>query len=373
MFIRSFIVIVLSINTLACSSTQVSNKWLTKGCNLYPSITNRELPPNDQYLQTKSLQDIYLKANEYANEAAGKVLVVFDIDDTLLTNSAQTKLASSAWVNWQEYLTFNDVNDECRVAKTGQDLYALISIFYAMLDLKETDNNANGYLAQLKKNNIHTFALTSRSPIDLEPTLRELQANELVFNPPPCNRGLCKKTGILSHLEIEAFAIQVFGCEALNANAIFSGFSKTKLDCGEVKLHGNNVEAGHVFTSGREAVISNGVLFSEGQNKGIMLELLLQSFSNTQKVPVRFDHVIFVDDSERNIRNLSNVKSLKLENLILNDTILTLYHYDRNFIRDQYLNDPVALKKTKLQFDSIICQQAEVRKSVRAINLNCMP
>lgn len=367
----SFGIGILLTGCVHTSTDSPPHSMTASSCKVYSDITNTTLPVSDIVKQTRSLKEVSTKATALASTRPEKTLVVFDIDDTLLTNKPSSELASSAWVNWQEYLTFGGKEDSCRAAEGAGELYNIVSLLYATLDLQETELVASDILTELSESGIYTHALTSRSPLDQGATLRELDDNGLSFNAPPCSQGVCTRQGIIPHIEIEALAVDAFGCEALKNEAKLSSFSGKNTDCSVYRKPTSPYQSPTTFTHGREVSISNGVMLSEGQNKGVMLELLLRSFRTNQGVPITFDNVIFVDDSEKNIVNLHNAKSLNRSGTELSKVNLVLYHYDRNPERNKFLNDSDALTKSKMKLDALLCETDLLGQYGRARGSKC--
>lgn len=367
-------VVSLSVLLTACvHSSGNENRYLEpySQCSVHADLNAAELPTARAFTSTKTLLDVKKRALDLESYQTGQVLVVFDIDDTLLANGPNTQLASSAWVNWQEHLTFGGKEDPCRAAENGSDLYNIVSLLYSSLDLIETEASADSWLDELSENGVFTHALTSRSPIDQGSTLRELDDNGLSFNPPPCSEGLCQKPGVVPHNEVEALAVKAFGCEALKAEAKLSGFTGKNVECSIYQPPKSPSDILTTFTDGREVSIANGVMHSEGQNKGVMLELLLGSFQNENGLPIRFEHVLFVDDSEKNISNLHQAKSLNQAGTELSRVNLHLFHYDRTDERNALLLDGKALFASKKELDGLLCSTENLGQYKRARKTQC--
>ena len=312
------------------------------------------------FTRTTSLESVHSKALDLAKTQS--VLVVFDIDDTLLTNKPVSEVGSTAWYNWQSKLLSEGSGNPCSAAKGPNrfnELFDLIDLSYLLLDLQPTESEAASILSDLSAAGVATHALTARSPKYIGATLRELDDNGMSFHAPQsvqpktlaaCDGAACMDQGMISHLATERFMVDVFGCAPLiGGNTKFSGFSGGKT-CDGYRKPAAPYSTDRVFASGRETVISNGVMSVEGQNKGLMLEYLLQSFGDK-----KFDHVIFVDDSPGNIAKIFAVKNLADPDSRIHAADLTLFYYDQFETHSKFLGSVENLSHAKSQLDTLVC------------------
>ena len=223
-----------------------------------------------------------------AKYGADKVLVVFDIDDTLLANTAD--LGSTAWWNWQSSLP-----------KTSPDkiafpkLLAANGALFALSDMKPAEGKTTiDVFKHLTNGGFPVFALTARGPDNRDATLRELHDQGLDFTTAPeCGAPLCVKRGQLNGDNLIApLARKRFGFE--------DGAKTHSFGVGNIKL-----------SSHRNASVSDGVMMVAGQNKGIMLRLLVDSFPQASRPKA----IIFVDDSAKNVANLHATSPIFSEDL----------------------------------------------------------
>ena len=207
---------------------------------------------------------------------ANNVLVVFDIDDTLLTGFVD--LGSTAWWNWQGTLAKTDP----AYLPFGKRL-AVANTAFALSNLHPVEGQATvDYVQELIRAGTPVYALTARGPDNRDATLRELHRNGLdMKTAPECGPPLCVKRGILDGDKIVVpLGRKRFG---------FGPDEKTHdLGHGPIKL-----------SSHRPVSVSDGVMMVSGQNKGVMLRLLIDSLPKDQRPKA----VVFVDDSAHNIRN----------------------------------------------------------------------
>lgn len=247
------------------------------GCATLEPIINTQSPVS-QIETTKSITDIKTIADSLAGEyGAQNVLVVFDIDDTLLANTAD--LGSTAWWNWQDSLPKSSASK----IPFGE-LLAANGVMYALSDMKPAEGQTTiDVFKFLTENDFPVYALTARGPDNRDATMRELLDQGLDFTTAPeCGAPLCIKRGQLNgDTLIAPLARKRFG---------FKDGAKTHdLGAGAIKISSN-----------RNAGVSDGVMMVSGQNKGIMLRLLVDSLPQADRPRA----IIFVDDSAKNVANL---------------------------------------------------------------------
>ena len=116
---------------------------------------------------------------------AGRVLVVFDIDNTLL--AMEQGLGSDTWYYWQKDLAQTDPCSDMLVSDRFQVQGAL---FYASA-MRPTQEDAAAQLRRIQDAGIPVIALTSRGTDYRLQTFRELRRNGMVFwpNALPPQRG----------------------------------------------------------------------------------------------------------------------------------------------------------------------------------------
>lgn len=129
-------------------------------------------------LTTDNHADVVKKATELsAKYGAQKVLVVFDIDNTLL--KARQPLGSDQWFEWQSDAIAKKTPEAAFA--TFDDLLDAQANFYAMSKMDLTQPDLPQLVAALKQNGHTIFLLTSRSPSLRNVTERELLRNGLSF------------------------------------------------------------------------------------------------------------------------------------------------------------------------------------------------
>ncbi len=187
---------------------------------------------------------------------ADRVLVVFDIDSTLLFDP----------LGGPDLGDMQDSQPE-RFRPVERALMYLKS-------LAPTEPGLAAELARLDQRGIATYALTARGEDMRGMTMRELARNAIAFSrAPECGPPLCVRRGTLPADHVLAAA-------------------RTVLGEGELARLG--------FARGRPVGVSDGVMNAAGLHKGVMLRLLLASLGRD------YDAVIFVDDAKKNIDHVAD-------------------------------------------------------------------
>lgn len=175
---------------------------------------------------------------------ASNVLIVLDIDNTILTSSVD--LGGDIWYQWQRGKLVIKPSEEQKVACLFEDS---IGLLYELLPMDLTEENVPQIISQWQTNGNTVFALTSRAPKYRPATERELY-----------NKGI----------DLEVAALAPEGQDA--------------------PVYREMVE--------RELSYMKGVMMTSGMNKGEMLDYILSKTGRS------FDAVVFVDDSHHNIVNV---------------------------------------------------------------------
>ncbi len=194
-----------------------------------------------------------VKAALAARAAGHRVIAVFDIDNTLLT--LPQDLGSDTWFNWQR--TVNP--DFGRVLGDNAMLLELS-------EMRPTQPDTAALIRSLQAGGVTVYALSARSPGLRGATEDALaQAGIDLSAAPECGPPLCARRGNLNAAQIIAAAGRL-----------------------------------HVRLSAapRTVTVSDGVMMVAGQDKGVMLHLLLGSLK------ARYDEVFFVDDTFQNITDV---------------------------------------------------------------------
>lgn len=179
-----------------------------------------------------------------AQYGANNVLIVSDIDNTLLTSVAD--LGGDIWYQWQRGKLDVKPTPEQKVSCLFEDT---ISLLYELGPMTVTEPQVPAMLSQWQQAGNTLLLLTSRAPKNRAATERELLRN-----------GINVRSS------------------ALMPKAAEHAEYRTTLD--------------------RELSYSRGVMMTTGMNKGTMLKWILEQ---TQQ---QFDAIVFIDDSPANIENM---------------------------------------------------------------------
>lgn len=188
-----------------------------------------------------------------------QTLLVFDIDDTLLTSTGY--LGSTAFWDWQVDLLRHHAHERELLSPTIMGLSDIEGFLLSRAHMVETDKHLSLLLQAAAKNNSSIISLTARTPEFYETTLKQLsikpfenRAGKLLFN----QRGIT--------IDNKTSVAHQFNCR---------GFK-------------------------RPVVYRHGVMFVSGQNKGVALQCILN------KAHKHYKHIIFVDDSLKNVENVEH-------------------------------------------------------------------
>lgn len=185
-------------------------------------------------------------ANLNSKYGAENVLIVADIDNTLLTSA--TDLGGDIWYQWQRGKLAVKPTPEQQVSCLFEDT---ISLLYELAPMNLTEPQVPALLNNWQEAGNTLLLLTSRAPKNRAATEREL-----------LRHGIDISQAALTPVD--------------NTNPVY----REKLE--------------------REMSYSRGLMMTTGMNKGTMLEWILNA---TER---QFDAIVFVDDSHTNIENMDN-------------------------------------------------------------------
>lgn len=223
-------------------------------------------------IEIRNMEQIKSTVESFASEYGElRTLVVFDIDDTLLT--MKNDLGSDAWYNWQRRLDFKSPYS---VSTDFPGLLDVQRLLYQLSDMRKVEPISQTIVQNLIERGHPVMALTARGPESLSSTMRELSDQDYEFlSAPVCGYPMCGYRGIITGSQVKAAAERVRG--------LF-----TRLP----ELVGDDPRA---------IGYSNGIMMVAGQNKGAMLQLLMASSGNE-----KYEAIVFIDDNERNIRKIED-------------------------------------------------------------------
>ncbi len=212
--------------------------------------------PVPAYVSTHDLM-VPVQAALKARASGQRVLVVFDIDNTLLTTPQD--LGGDIWYNWKKAGISAEAHHDLIINNT-----ALLQV----AKLNPTQPNTADLIAQLQAEHIAVYGLSARGTDLRGATEKALKANGIDFSrAPECGPPLCVKRGNITDRDIRAAARHI-GLP-LPDKAFYP------------------------------ITVSDGLVMATGQNKGLILNLLLHSLSGKG-----YTDVYFVDDTFKNITDM---------------------------------------------------------------------
>jgi len=194
-------------------------------------------------------------ATKYGPE---RVLFASDLDNTLL--KTKQDLGSVPWFNWQDGL-LKDQSSQERIACDVPDLLHYFYMAISPSQLSPVQNDQAKAIRQLQDRGIPTIIVTARGQLVASSTFRELLKNNLDFS----RRGLAGLGFTAPHLPYDV------------NNPTSSGL--TQRDIERFRLG-----------PARATLYQRGVLFSDGQNKGILLRTLIHKTRGRTRAIVFFDN-----------------------------------------------------------------------------------
>lgn len=203
-------------------------------------------------------ETVYEKGRQYGIE---RVLVVFDIDNTLLAMNQD--LGSDQWFSWQNSMLDDpDGLENGLMVRDFNELLAYQQEFFFIGSMHPPESDTPKILAEIQSKGFDAIALTSRGPETRVATLRELEDNGMSFVDSAVGTDRCG-----TYLPSAESAARLFSSDDLR---------RFDLDSPD-----------------REISYASGVYMTAGLHKGAMLMLLLDHFGQHYRA------VIFADDHER--------------------------------------------------------------------------
>jgi hypothetical protein len=139
-----------------------------------------EYPPNpikDLNKETADLADVTADVLDLNKRAGSKrVLVVFDIDNTLL--AMEQGLGADQWYDWQKEI---NSNDKCSIYNVG-DRFSVQGALYFASAMRPTQEDAASQIKAIQETGAPVIALTSRGQDYRLQTFRELRRNGYSFS-----------------------------------------------------------------------------------------------------------------------------------------------------------------------------------------------
>jgi len=209
-------------------------------------------------IEVISMKTVFSTVAEKIQEyGAKKVLLVFDIDNTLLT--ANQDFSSYAWSSWQQKLIKN--NRPNAITNDLNKFYKIENVLYTLGSMHPPEKIIPLAIKKIQNLGTTVLALTSRGPAMRSATERELLKNNILL-------------------------------DSKNFHAGFPGQY--------IPQRGK----------GRSVSFQRGIYMTAGQNKGEMLRDLLLKTNQQYKV------IIFVDDLRKHVEHMHDVFKSLGENII---------------------------------------------------------
>ena len=213
--------------------------------------------------ETESFKDVATQVNQLVKNGDNP-LVVIDIDNTLLTSTSD--LGGDIWYQWQRGKLDVKPAAKDKVDCLFQDS---INLLYELVPMKTIEDGVPATVRSWQDKGLTVFALTSRSPNYRFATEREMIRN---------------------------------------------GFD---MKVSPLKEKGSDKMPVYIDNPKRALSYINGIMMTTGMNKGTMLQYMMD------KTGQKFDKVIFVDDSKKNVVNLE--KAYKGDKSV----DMTIFHYTK--------------------------------------------
>jgi len=224
-------------------------------------------------LETNSISEVYEKVQELNHKyGSDKVLVVFDIDNTIL--AAKSELGSDQWFSWQEKLLFSKSKDPKLISRDFSELLkAQGLLFYAEGMRRPEGKLTSQTIRKIQGAKNFVFALTSRGRQFAYQTIRELLENNIRFETAPkfIKRFYLPQT-------------------AFNPSSVFKEYGFKKKDKKRFKLG-----------KSREVQYLDGVFYTSGLHKGVMLKIFIKEANLFPKA------IVFMDDKKKHTERVQDV------------------------------------------------------------------
>ena len=211
-------------------------------------------------VETKNLNIVLTELQRIrADQSDGRLLVIFDIDNTLLT--MPQALGGDAWYNYHADLVKKGEDPDFA---TMDELFEAQEVLFGIGSMISTQTDIQALFDQIEADDTDIFLLSARGPTLYDATRKQLSRNGISLNPPTsCSFLICDLDGEFSGRDVSQLLARM---ELLEPGA-----------------------------RARPIVMRDGVMLVAGQDKGKMLQLLLAALGVN-----RYEHVVFIDDNARN-------------------------------------------------------------------------
>lgn len=221
----------------------------------------------DSFAEVQREIELALQQNQWTRD---EVLLVFDIDNTLLTTNQH--FGGDAWFGWQESLLFDDTADKSLlVGESFGELLTVQGYLFALGKMSATESNLPQIIQELQQKG-RSLLLTSRGHEFRNSTEIALAQNGFQFDQ--------------SHQMINAskgIAGKYLPYDLDNPSA----YGLTSADLEQLKNR-----------PARQVTYMEGLYMTAGQHKGVMLKTLLHRLGYQPKA------IFFVDDHKKHTTNV---------------------------------------------------------------------
>ncbi len=230
-----------------------------------------------EILTVHSFNELQALVEQQDRKSLSQTLVVMDDDDTISTMSCPNLddpdtcqyLGGPAWGSWQGSLL--GTQSHYLVAKDVNQIFAIAGLLLAINDMDYAEDAIPNVLNKLTASGVKLLGLTARSPTDVSATEQQFSNLAVQIN------GSTKKD-FLSFMNAHALK------NKHNKLASLAGPFIPK-ECGAT----------------RGVSYQQGVMYVAGQNKGLMLQCLLNKVESSA-----IKNIYFIDDTLKNVVDVNN-------------------------------------------------------------------
>lgn len=202
------------------------------------------------------------------SESAKNVLVVYDVDNTIL--ATEKDFGSEHWFLWQRQLLENGIKKAPAVASSVEDLLTAQSWIYHIGAMHPVAPEIPKQIQYQRSLGVSSIILTSRSTGLRDATLREVRRNQIFLS----------------------------SSAELGVHDLSEPFIPYQLDQPErFGLTDRDIEQ-FKLKPAQATVFDRGVYLTQGQHKGVMLKSLLSRMKRS------FTAIVFVDDRASHIEGM---------------------------------------------------------------------
>jgi hypothetical protein len=217
----------------------------------------------------KSFNDLAATVRDLTLQSTpSETLVIFDFDDTLLTTEGI--LGSEAWFNWQAQILKDAPNSTLLVSKNFSGLLKAQNTILAVAAHKPVEPSLKDDIESLQKDKYFTMVMTSRGPEERSLTQRELKRNGIDFSTQAPRLRLRQTCEVLPY-DLEK-------TEAIGISQDLKAKLKMKV--------------------AKKICYENGLFFTEGQHRGVMLKFFTTHIARAVK------NIIFINNFSKPLEDL---------------------------------------------------------------------